>query len=79
MQSRRSFLIGVILCIVTVALFTYQYINTTTYYLIIVDGLVFLSFLVLLYSKAVYVGEETTTSRATVESNVLRWPNVGKF
>ena len=83
LQSSKRFLVGSAVCIFSVALFSYQYTSTGTFYLGLVDAFVFLAFFTLLYSRATIassdVNEALTSPSAALEQNMLRWPNAGKF
>ena len=82
-QSRKSFMLGILVCLSSVALFSYQYISTFTTYLIVMDALMLLGFITLLISRT--ATSEGTDSRRLIsstrntQSNITRWPNVGRF
>lgn len=83
LQSRKRFFTGSAVCIFSVALFSYQYTNTGTLYLGVVNALIFLAFFMLIYSNATVAestgNDDIASSTTVLDQNMLRWPNVGKF
>lgn len=79
-RSTRGVYSAFLICLSTVALFTYQYTSTGTFYLGLVAGMVFISLMILLYSRTTYINQlDIVSPKEEVERNLLRWPNVGKF
>lgn len=72
---------AILVCIGMVAVFTYQYTNTRTSYLLVVDGIVFLSFLLILISRAVEISAQGDTSMPLqrFDHGMIKWPNAGRF
>jgi hypothetical protein len=83
LQSTKRFFTGSLICILLVALFSYRYTSTGTLYLGIVDALVFVAFVMLLYSRAATStssgNDELLSTAAVIDQNMLKWLNVGKF
>ena len=81
-QSNKAFMLGVLVCLSSVAIFSYQYISTFTTYLIVLDTLMLLGFITLLISRTAtgeFRDNRLVSERRHTNSNMTRWPNVGRF
>lgn len=79
-KMNKGYYIALFVCLGSVALFAYQFTSTGTFYLGIIGVLMFLSFVALIYSRTTRSTEQKLlTPREVIESNVLEWPNAGKF
>lgn len=82
-QSTRSYMLGILVCLISITVFSYQYISTFTTYLILLDAVMLLGFMTLLVSRT--AASEGIDNRRLVSqsrntnSNITRWPNVGRF
>jgi hypothetical protein len=83
LQSKRRYFSGIIICISSVVLFSYQFSTSGTTYLGILDGLMFVAFFALLYSRATITltsnSDSLVVPNSAMERNLIRWPNAGKF
>ncbi|MGI0100638.1 MAG: hypothetical protein ACREBH_02890 [Candidatus Micrarchaeaceae archaeon] len=81
-QARSSFIVGIILCLISVVVFSYQFTSTGTAYLGIVAAIMFMSFIGLLYSEtaAGAIKEpQTSIGQKETQAGLIRWPNAGRF
>lgn len=79
-NSRKAMYFAIFICLGNVALFAYQFSSTGTLYLGAIAVAVFLSLVVLLYSRTAYVDKEAVASeRQELQGNSLKWSNVGQF
>jgi hypothetical protein len=82
-QHDNAFILGMLVCLSSVAIFSYQYISTFTTYFILLDTLMLFGFITLLISRTstgeVRESAKLISSSRAQENRMVRWPNVGKF
>jgi hypothetical protein len=82
-QSKKGFYIGIFVCLASVTLFTYHYIESSTIYLAVVDMTMFVAFSLLLYSreKIAESTQETTleSQRGTQQEDIQKYSNVSQY
>ncbi|MDE1869260.1 MAG: hypothetical protein KGH60_04850 [Candidatus Micrarchaeota archaeon] len=76
-QSRKGYYIGLGAGFVNVALFSYQYLNTSTLYLLVISILAFASLVTLAYSRSAF--EEKEIPYLETKQYGVEWPNAGRF
>ncbi|MCL5092883.1 MAG: hypothetical protein M1128_00220 [Candidatus Marsarchaeota archaeon] len=79
MQARKGFVIGIISGFVAVALFTYQFLATTTFYLLIIDILTFAGVFSLVYSRTIDTVASDVLLGAESAPAPMEFANVGRF
>lgn len=76
-QSRKGYFIGLGSGLVNVALFSYQYLSTSTLYLLVISILAFASLITLAYSRSIF--EEKEIPYLETKQYGVEWPNAGRF
>ncbi|MDE1811072.1 MAG: hypothetical protein KGH66_03460 [Candidatus Micrarchaeota archaeon] len=76
-QSRKGYYIGLGTGFANVALFSYQYLNTRTLYLLVISVLAFASLVTLAYSRSAF--EEREIPYLETKQYGVEWPNAGRF
>ncbi|MCL4373841.1 MAG: hypothetical protein M1360_03095 [Candidatus Marsarchaeota archaeon] len=84
MQTKRSFMLGLVVSFINLAAFSYEYLSTTTAYEAIVSIASFVGLVMLLYSKSAYEGaaEEEQYEEPAEELGQkypASMPNIGRF
>ncbi|MGI0133918.1 MAG: hypothetical protein ACREBW_03050, partial [Candidatus Micrarchaeaceae archaeon] len=76
-QSRKGYYIGLAAGFANVALFSYQFLNTSTVYLLAISILSFASLVTLAYSRSMF--EQKEMPYLETKQYGVEWPNAGKF
>lgn len=77
-QARAGFGIGLLAGFGTVAVFSYEYLNTSALYLALISSVGFGALLTLAYSRVSYEPIEETPY-SSINAQAVNWPNVGRF
>jgi len=82
LETKRSFPLGLFVSFASVAIFSYEYLNTSNMYAAILSILSFAGLVSLIYSRNLYEGEESEELEIGPESETAyptNVPNIGRF